>query len=132
MWVGNWRECVVWLGAPPMLEFWLPSAPGERFLLDSPLGVATGGWFTCWRRTEELAVGKSLHNCQHLILCDEMLNPTLDPVICAVRWYLEGYGNVLNCRCLCFFLLIIDIQNGSFSTLVYGYCCMSVYKRTMI
>lgn len=84
VWVGNWRECVVSLGAPDarVLAF---IAPGERFLLDISLTVPTGGWFTCcrWRplwisckNTEEVAVGKLFHNCQCSIVCAVMLNPT--------------------------------------------------------
>lgn len=97
MWVGNWRECVVSLGAPDarVLAF---IALGERFLLDVSLSVATGGWFTCCRwqplwisckSTEEVAVGKLFHNCQCSILCAVMLNPTLYKLICVVRWYLS-------------------------------------------
>lgn len=66
VWVGNWRERVVSLGAPDarVLAF---IALGERVLLDVSLSVSTGGWFTCcrWRplwisctSTEEVAVGK--------------------------------------------------------------------------
>lgn len=72
VWVGNWRECVVSLGAPDarVLAF---IALGERFLLDVSLTLATGGWFTCsrwqplWiscRSTEEVAVSKLFHCCQ--------------------------------------------------------------------
>lgn len=81
MWVGNWRECVVSLGAPPDARVLAFIALGERF---SPgrftLCVATGGWFTCcrWRplwisctSTEEVAVGKLLFtitNVQYFVL----------------------------------------------------------------
>lgn len=45
MWVGNWRECVVSLGAPDarVLAF---IALGERFLLDVSLSMATGSMFS--------------------------------------------------------------------------------------
>lgn len=113
VWVGNWRECVVSLGAPDarVLAF---IALGERFLLDVSLSVATGGWFTCcrWRplwisctSTEEVAVGKLFHNCQCSILCAAMLNPTLYKLICVVRWYLECYGNVFKTVGVCVFLI---------------------------
>ncbi|KAM3613976.1 uncharacterized protein V6R79_007817 [Siganus canaliculatus] len=45
VWVGNWRECAVSLGAPGarVLAF---IALGERFLLDVSLSVATGSMFS--------------------------------------------------------------------------------------
>lgn len=51
MWVGNWREYVVSLGAPDarVVAF---IAPGKRFLLDVSLSVVTGGWFSCCRWQE--------------------------------------------------------------------------------
>lgn len=144
MWVGNWRECVVSLGAPDarVLAF---IALGERFLLDVPLSVATGGWFTCcrWRplwiscrSTEEVAVGKLFHNCQCSILCAALQNPTLYKLICVVRWYLECYDDVFKTVGVCFFsyldVSVRFIIEPMERVCIHWESWLSVYRRKIL
>lgn len=96
---GQEIKCVGWelerarclARGPPGARVLAFIARGERFLLDVFRGcAATGGWLTSCRwqpqrilckSTEEVAVGKLLHNCQCSLVC--CMDPTLEThVVC--------------------------------------------------